>query len=134
MTATDFTLRRLASSRDALPMHDTQDFEDAVLVFQLADVEHGLALAAHVHERDFRADADNGAFDGLPLGQRGGPRGGLEQRRELVLLWLSHSTSMVSPQRRGGGPTEVGAGARRAEAVRRRRVRAGRWCQGGLIR
>ena len=43
------------------------DLDIAIVILQLVDVDHRLALAADVDQRRFRADGDDGAFDGLAL-------------------------------------------------------------------
>src|SRR5688500_17745568 len=42
------------------------DLENAVLILQFVDLDHGLAFAADIDESDLRADGDNLAVDRLP--------------------------------------------------------------------
>ena len=46
------------------------DFDIAVIVFQLGDLDRRFAFAADVDEGHLRADGDDSAFDGLPLPRR----------------------------------------------------------------
>ena len=63
-----------------------RDFDVSPSLLQLLDVYLGLALAADVHERHLRAEADDDAFDCLAALETARLDGGFEHRCEIFLI------------------------------------------------
>ena len=77
------------------------DFVDAVRVLQLADVDHGFALAADVDERHLRANRDNPALDGLTLLELPGLLAGRREHRGEIFFRAAASNGVPLADFRG---------------------------------